>query len=52
MQIKLLLQEEEVKEKVQIMQLVAKELSDPERDCKKFDPGQDVDVDDVDVLRI
>ena len=27
------------REKVKIMELVAKELSNPERDCKKFDPG-------------
>jgi hypothetical protein len=28
------------KEKVKIMELVAKELANPERDCKKFDPGR------------
>ena len=32
-------QVEKVKDKTRIMELVAKELADPERDCKRFDPG-------------
>jgi hypothetical protein len=27
-------------EKVKIMELIAKELANPDRDCKRFDPGK------------
>ena len=30
------------KEKVKVMELIAKELANPERDCKKFDPGNEL----------
>ena len=30
----------EVKQKVQVMSMIADELSDPSRDCKKFDPSK------------